>query len=138
MTASHTVSPSRSLDQISNHGVLFLYGFGVRLHVRRGHLCAEWGIGEERYKIALPRVIRNLRRVVVIDSDGFATFDAIRWITEIGASMTFLDRRGKLLFVSGPTAPLACAAPNISQLQMDLGLKSLVHRSTRNYWGRNE
>src|ERR1017187_11042594 len=30
---------------------------------------------------------------------------SIRWITDIGASLTFLDRRGKLLFVAGPTAP---------------------------------
>jgi CRISPR-associated endonuclease Cas1 len=50
-------------------------------------------------------VNRNLRRVIIIGSDGFATFDAIRWITDIGASLIFLDRRGKLLFASTPTAP---------------------------------
>jgi len=68
-------------------------GFGLRLQVRNGHLYAEWGIGEERHNVCLPRVNHNLRRVIVIGSDGFATFDAIRWITDIGASLIFLDRR---------------------------------------------
>src|SRR5713101_470363 len=104
MTALHTVARSPVLEQISKHGVLFMSGFGLRLQVRNGHLSAEWGIGEERHKICLPRVTRNLRRVIVVGSDGFATFDAIRWITDIGASLIFLDRRGKLLFISGPTA----------------------------------
>jgi CRISPR-associated endonuclease Cas1 len=80
-------------------------GFGLRLQVKNGHLCAEWGIGKERHNVCLPRVNRNLRRVVVVSSDGFATFDAIRWIADIGASLIFLDRRGKLLFASTPSAP---------------------------------
>ena len=104
MTASHTLPPSPILKQISKHGILFMSGFGLRLQVKNGHLNAEWGIGEERHHVRLPRVTRNLRRVIVVSSDGFATFDAIRWIADIGASLTFLDRRGKLLFASTPTA----------------------------------
>jgi len=80
-------------------------GFGLSLQVRNGHLVAEWGIGQKRHKSTLPRVNRNLRRVIVLGSDGFATFDAIRWIGDIGASLIFLDRGGKLLFASTPTAP---------------------------------
>ncbi len=105
MTASHTLALSPMLEQIPKHGILFMSGFGLRLQVKNGHLSAEWGIGAERHNVRLPRVNRNLRRVVVVSSDGFATFDAIRWIADIGASLTFLDRRGKLLFVSGPVAP---------------------------------
>ena len=73
--------------------------------MQAGHLQVEDGIGLERRKLRLSRVNHNLRRVIVIGSDGFATFDAIRWITDIGASLIFLDRRGKLLFASTPTAP---------------------------------
>src|ERR1700756_3751243 len=105
MTAPHTVPPSPILEQIPKHGVLLMWGFGMSLRVQNGHLSAEWGIGEERHRAHLPRVNRNLKRVIVIDSDGFATFDAIRWIGDIGASLIFLDRRGKLLFASTPTAP---------------------------------
>jgi CRISPR-associated protein Cas1 len=79
-------------------------GFGLRLKVEHDHLCAEWGIGEDRHHARIPRINRNLRRIVVIGSDGFATFDAIRWVSDIGASLVFIDRRGKLLFASTPTA----------------------------------
>jgi CRISPR-associated endonuclease Cas1 len=105
MTASHTLARSSILGQISKHGILFMSGFGLRLQIQNGQLSAEWGIGEERHHIRLPRVNRNLRRVIVVGSDGFATFDAMRWIADIDASLVFLDRRGKLLFASGPTAP---------------------------------
>lgn len=105
MTVSHTIAPSPIPEQIPKNGILFMSGFGLRLHVQHGHLCAEWGIGRDRHKIRLSRVNRKLKRVIIISSDGFATFDAIRLITDIGASLTFLDRRGKLLFASTPTAP---------------------------------
>src|SRR5438445_828780 len=105
MTASHTLARSPILEQISKHGILVMSGFGLRLKVQNGHLSAEWGIGEERHNVCLARVNRNLRRVIIVGSDGFATFDAIRWIMDIGASLIFLDQRGKLLFASTPTAP---------------------------------
>src|SRR5215471_1429733 len=105
MTASQTLACSSILGQISKHGILCMSGFGLSLQVRNGHLVAEWGIGQKRHKSTLPRVNRNLRRVIVLGSDGFATFDAIRWIGDIGASLIFLDRGGKLLFASTPTAP---------------------------------
>jgi CRISPR-associated endonuclease Cas1 len=80
-------------------------GYGLRLQARNGHLCAEWGIGRDRHKACLSRVSRDLKRVIVVGSGGFATFDAINWITDIGASLIFLDRRGKFQFASTPTAP---------------------------------
>ena len=103
--ASYNLPHPPVIPQISKHGVLCLWGFGLQLQMQNGHLYAQWGIGEDRYSVSLPRVNRNLRRVIIIGSDGFATFDAIRWISDIGASLIFLDRRGKLLFASTPTAP---------------------------------
>jgi CRISPR-associated endonuclease Cas1 len=70
-----------------------------------GHLEIEDGVGLDRRKFWLPRVERRLKRIIVIGSDGFATFDAMRWLADLGASLIFLDRRGKVLFASGPTAP---------------------------------
>jgi CRISPR-associated endonuclease Cas1 len=105
MPAPIKISHPLTTSQISRNGVLSIWGFGVRLQVRNGQLCAEWGIGRDRHSICLPRVNRNLRRVVVIGANGFATFDAIRWVSDIGASLIFLDRRGKLQFASTPTAP---------------------------------
>jgi CRISPR-associated protein Cas1 len=82
-----------------------MWGFGLRLQVQHGHLCAEWGIGRDRHKLRLSRVNRNLKRVIIVGSGGYASFDAINWIADIRASLIFLDRRGKLLFASTPTAP---------------------------------
>ena len=73
MTASHTLARSPILGQISKHGILVMSGFGLRLKVQNGHLSAEWGIGEERHNVCLPRVNRNLRRVIIIGSRGRKT-----------------------------------------------------------------
>jgi len=104
MTVSHTLPPSSVPEQVPKNGAIVMSGFGLRLKVGHGQLYAEWGIGEDRRHARIPRVNRNLRRIVVIGSDGFATFDAIRWVSDIGASLLFIDRRGKLLFASTPTA----------------------------------
>jgi CRISPR-associated endonuclease Cas1 len=105
MTASHTLTLPPMSEQIPKHGTLFMWGFGLRLQIQNGHLCAEWGVGRDRHKVRLSRVSRDLKRVIVVGNGGFATFDAINWITDIGASLIFLDRRGKLLFASTPTSP---------------------------------
>src|SRR5216684_1428350 len=129
MTASHTLPPSPILEQIPKHGILFMSCFGLRLQVQNGHLSAEWGIGAERHHVRLPRVNRNLRRVIVVGSDGFATFDAIRWITDIGAALVFLDRRGKLLFASGPTAPSDARLRRAQSLALGNGVGLEISRT---------
>src|SRR5437899_356081 len=98
-------SPLPQSPSFRKSGCLVLSGFGIKLLMRSGHLEIEDGIGLDRRKLRLPRVGHGLKRITVIGSDGFATFDAIRWITDVGASLIFLDRTGKVLFASGPTAP---------------------------------
>src|ERR1017187_4112582 len=105
MTVSHTLTRSPILEQIPKHGTLFMSGYGMRLQVQHGHLCADWGVGRDRHSIRLSRVNRDLKRIIVLGSAGFVTFDAIRLVADIGASLIFLDGRGKLLFASTPTAP---------------------------------
>jgi len=41
----------------------------------------------------------------MIGNDGFITFEALRWISDVGAAFVMLDRRGKVLAVTGPVAP---------------------------------
>jgi CRISPR-associated endonuclease Cas1 len=105
MTASHTLPRLPILEQIPKHGTLFMSGYGLRLQVQHGHLCADWGVGRDRHTIHLPRVNRDLKRIIVLGSSGFASFDAIRFVGDIGVSLIFLDGRGKLLFASTPTSP---------------------------------
>jgi CRISPR-associated endonuclease Cas1 len=105
MTALQTVARSPIFEQIPKHGTLFMSGYGMRLQVQHGHLCADWGVGRGRHKCHLSRVNRNLKRIIVVGSRGFATFEALRLVADIGASLIFLNGRGKLLFASTPTAP---------------------------------
>jgi CRISPR-associated endonuclease Cas1 len=104
MAASHTLAQPFSIPQISKLGVLTLYGYGVRVTMQAGHLQLEDGIGPERRKLRLPRVGHGLKRLVCVAEDGFATFDALRWLADVGASFVMLKRSGKVLLVTGPTA----------------------------------
>jgi CRISPR-associated endonuclease Cas1 len=106
MAASLNLSqlPSSSKSQISKSGVLTIHGYGVRVRMQSGHLEIEDGIGPERRTIRLARVDHHLRRLVCISEDGFVTLSALKWLSDIGASFVMLDRTGKVLFVTGPTA----------------------------------
>src|SRR6266704_1538203 len=102
MAASHTLPHSHA---IRKSGVIVLHGFGIRVQVNAGHLLLHDGIGTERRMIRLPRVNHGLKRLVMIGSDGFITLEALRWISDQGAAFVMLDRRGKVLVVTGPVSP---------------------------------
>jgi CRISPR-associated endonuclease Cas1 len=102
MAASHTLPHSPS---IRKSGVLVLNGYGIRVQVNAGHLLLHDGIADERRTIRLPRVNHGLKRLVMIGSDGFVTLEALRWLADQGAAFVMLDRRGKVLAVTGPVAP---------------------------------
>ena len=90
---------------LPRRGVITLYGYGIRVQVNAGHLLLHDGIADERRTIRLPRVNHGLNRLVMIGSDGFITLEALRWISDVGAAFVMLDRRGKVLAVTGPVAP---------------------------------
>jgi CRISPR-associated endonuclease Cas1 len=102
MAASHTL-PHPSAFRKS--GVLVLNGYGIRVQVNAGHLLLHDGVADERRTIRLPRVNHGLKRLVIIGNDGFITLEAIRWISDVGAAFVMLDRRGKVLAVTGPVSP---------------------------------
>jgi CRISPR-associated endonuclease Cas1 len=102
MAASHTLPHSHALRK---SGVLVLNGYGIRVQVNAGHLLLHDGIADERRTIRLPRINHGLKRLVLIGSDGFITIEALRWISDVGAAFVMLDRRGKVLAVTGPVAP---------------------------------
>src|SRR5947209_2543832 len=97
--------PLSNLQTIGKHGVLTLYGYGIKVSVDRGHLFAEWGIGPDRHSVRRPRVGHRLKRVLLIGSDGYCTLEAIRFICDVGAALAVLDKRGKVIVVCGPCAP---------------------------------
>src|SRR5882672_6825286 len=84
------------------HGVITLFGYGINVHVDRGHLTIRDGIGGDRRAARLPRVGHGLRRLVVIGSDGMVSLAALRWLADQDATFVMLDRIGKVLATTGP------------------------------------
>ena len=64
--------------------------------MQAGHLQVEDGIGHDRRRLRLARVNHTLKRLVCVGDDGFITLAALRFLSEVGASFTMLDRRGKV------------------------------------------
>src|SRR6266699_6484067 len=128
MAASHTLSQSFTIPQISKSGVLTLYGYGIRLAMQAGHLQIEDGIGPERRKFRLPRVNHKLKRLVCIGDDGFITLSALRWLSDIGASFVMLDRLGRVRVVTGPTSPSEARLRRAQALALGNGMAVRIAR----------
>ena len=107
MAATQNLSQSRSPGkfQIGKSGVLAIHGYGIRVRMQSGHLEIDDGVGPERRKIRLARIGHGLKRLVCISEDGFVTLSALKWLADVEASFVMLNRTGKVLFVTGPTAP---------------------------------
>jgi CRISPR/Cas system-associated endonuclease Cas1 len=99
-----SLSASRSGSIVPRHGVITLFGFGIKICVERGHLLVEDGIAADRRQARFPRVRNGLTRVVCISEDGFFTLGALKWLSDVGIPLTVLDRLGKIRFLTGPTA----------------------------------
>src|SRR5579864_8539690 len=123
VTAPYTLSNLNVAckSPISRSGVLTLYGFGVRVRMRSGHLEIEDGIGSERRRIRLARVGHGLRRLVMIGSDGFVTFEALRWLANQDASFVMLDRDGSVLVTTGPVRPSDARLRRAQAMAMQTG-----------------
>jgi CRISPR-associated endonuclease Cas1 len=105
MAASHNLTHSRAIPQISKHGVVTLTGFGIRVTMQTGHLEIEDSIGSHRRKFRLPRVGHGLKRLVIIGADGFVSLAALRWLADQHAAFVMLERDGRVLTVTGPVRP---------------------------------
>jgi CRISPR-associated protein Cas1 len=114
MAATKTVSqlpPFRKRDSVPEvllprHGVLTLFGFGIKVRVEKGHLLLHDGIGPERREARLPRVGHGLRRLVIIGSEGFISLAALRWLADQEAALVLLERDGHVLASAGPAPGL--------------------------------
>jgi CRISPR-associated endonuclease Cas1 len=124
MAASATVSqlvPFRNL-LAPQHGVITLYGYGISVHVDRGHLILKDGIGRERHEARFARVGHGLRRLVVIGSDGFVSLAALRWLADQDPGFVMLERDGSVLAVTGPVRPSDARLRRAQALAKDNGI----------------
>src|SRR5437868_11854600 len=104
MAATKTVSQLPESLQ-PRHGVLALFGYGIQVRIDRGHLLIEDGIGADRRYARLARVGHDLRRLIVIGSDGMVSLSALRWLADQDAAFVMLDRDGSVLATTGPVRP---------------------------------
>ncbi len=102
-------------------GVVTLFGYGIKVHVDRGHLTLQDGIGPERRKARLSRVGHGLQRLVIIGSDGMVSLAALRWLADQDAAFIMLDRAGKVLATTGPVRPSDARLRRAQSLAQDSG-----------------
>jgi CRISPR-associated endonuclease Cas1 len=84
------------------HGVVTLFGFGIRVQVERGHLILEDGVGNKRRKGRFARVGHGLRRLVVIGADGMISLAGLRFLADQNVAFAMLERDGSVLATTGP------------------------------------
>jgi CRISPR-associated endonuclease Cas1 len=96
-------SRSRSSNpHVDELGILTLTGYGVRVSVERGHLAFSDGIAAIRRSGRLARATCGLKRLVVLGHTGFVTFEAMRWLHDVGAAFVQIDADGNVITVSAP------------------------------------
>jgi len=80
-------------------------GYGLKIHVQRGHLIVEDGIGRDRHTRRYHRVTGKLRRLVIIGHTGYLTLEALRWLRDARAALLQIDGHGRLLMTSTTAGP---------------------------------
>ncbi len=125
MAACQTVSQSLqhcNFTEITpRQGVVTLFGYGINVHVDRGHLTIREGIGTQQRFARFPRVGHGLKRLVVIGSDGLVSLAALRWLADQSAAFVMLDRLGEVLATTGPVHPSDARLRRAQSLAEDSG-----------------
>jgi CRISPR-associated endonuclease Cas1 len=93
--------PAQTPLQVRN-GILVLDGYGLRVSVERKHLAVADGICEERRAGRFSKATSSLKRLVVLGHTGSITFEALRWLKDVGAGFVQIDADGQLIAASGP------------------------------------
>ena len=122
-------SHNRRVEALTpRHGVVTLFGYGIHVRVDRGHLILEDGIGAQCRYARLPRVGHELKRLVVIGSDGFVSLSALRWLADQDASFVMLDRDGSVLATTGPVRSSDAKLRRAQALAISNGAGSRIAR----------
>lgn len=75
---------------------LTLVGFGISLSVSRGHLIIKDGLGRQRRERRLPRVQRQITRIVILGQTGHISLEALRWCSDTKVAIIQIDRGGRI------------------------------------------
>jgi CRISPR-associated endonuclease Cas1 len=115
-------------ELVPRHGVITLSGYGIRVNVESGHLVLEDGIGADRKRCRLPRVDHELKRLVVIGSDGVVSLSALRWLADQDVSFVMLDRDGSVLATTGPVRSSDVRLRRAQALALENGVALRISR----------
>jgi CRISPR-associated endonuclease Cas1 len=91
-------SPQRKVGEI-----VVVDGFGVSVRVERSRLVITDGAGRNRRERRYGRATSRVARLVVLGGSGSLSLEAIRWLTDVGASLVCIDRDGSVMVTSAPT-----------------------------------
>lgn len=84
---------------------LVLAGHGVRLRIDYGALVARSGFTHHPQKVReyrfFPGDPRLPSRLVLVEVDGYVTFDVVSWLSRQGIPLVVLDWRGRIVSVFG-------------------------------------
>jgi len=123
------VAHESRVSSVPKHGVIVLWGFGIKVRLDQNHFLAEWGVGLNRYQARLSRVEgHKLRRVVLLGSDGYISLEALRFITDVGASLAMISKRGKALMVCSPVAPSVSKLRRAQSLALTNGVALAISK----------
>lgn len=86
----------------SSRSICVAHGYGLQIHVYRGHLIVVDGVGRQRRTRRYHRATSGLKRLVIIGHTGYLTLDAIRWLSDVGAAFVQIDEDANLLALSAP------------------------------------
>lgn len=104
MAASDSAPDFTSLDEPLRirEGTLVLWGCGVSVRVERRHLVVSDGVGLLRRTARYAKAPARLRRLVIIrESAGSVTLDAMEWLRDTGATLVILGRNGTIHATAG-------------------------------------
>lgn len=113
-TVTESSSPVREtyIRESANPTVIVADGYGLKIHVVRGHLVIEDGIGRTRRTRRIPRVDARsqqppgasqdwgVARLVILGSTGYVSLEAFRWCADLGVQIMHADRDGRLMMAS--------------------------------------
>ena len=81
----------------ARNGVCVADGWGLKIHVKAGHLIVEDGIGQSRRTRRYHKATSGLHRLVILGHSGYQTLEATRWLHDAKINMIHIDTDGTAL-----------------------------------------
>jgi len=118
----------------ARNGILVLSGYGISVSVEHGLLTVTDGVGRDRRFGAFPRASSGIKRLIVLGHAGTISFEALRWLHDIGAAFAHIDADGSVVTASAkrglddPRLRRSQALATTTRVGLDLTRKLLTEK----------